>query len=118
MDMAACIGLYNFRAAFVVFSNRALDEICDRERMYDAAKEAVETNREWDNLSYFRKQMLIYDQQRTAWSEFFIARSVVFEAYYQDQVSDEIEKLRHELIETYRSISMLKSCIALKSVVD
>ena len=47
MDMAEKVGSLNYRAAFVVFANRALDEITDREQMYTLAKQAVETSRKY-----------------------------------------------------------------------
>ena len=47
MDMAERIGSLNFRAAFVVFANRAMDEISDRKEMYKMAKEAAETSRQY-----------------------------------------------------------------------
>ena len=47
MDMAEKVGSLNYRAALVIFANRAMDEFSERKKMYKMAKEAVETSRQY-----------------------------------------------------------------------
>ena len=47
IEIAERLGSYNFRAAHLIFSNRSMDEVADRETMFAMASEAADTCRKY-----------------------------------------------------------------------